>query len=61
MEKFEVCVCVVEKTNGSGYENVRFKDVILTFDDYADAIKCAGKYAEKMRKSARYASEDETR
>ena len=56
MEKFQVCICVVEKMNGSDY--VRFKDVILKFDEYADAIK----YAEKMRKnSARYASEDETR
>ena len=43
------------KMNGSEY--VRFKDVILKFDDYADAIK----YAEKMKKSARYASEDELR
>ena len=55
MKKFEVCICVVEKMNGSDY--IRFKDVFLKFDEYADAIK----YAEKMKKSARYASEDELR
>ena len=56
MEKFEVCMYVVEKMNGSEY--IRLKDVILKFDEYADAVK----YVEKMRKnSARYASEDEAR
>ena len=56
MEKFEVCICVVEKMNGSDY--IRFKDVTLKFDEYADAIK----YAEKMKKnSVRYASEGEAR
>jgi hypothetical protein len=47
MTKFQVCMCVVEKTSGSGYEHIRFKDIILKFNDYADAIK----YAQKMRKN----------
>jgi len=56
MEKFEVCICVVEKMNGSDY--IRFKDVTLKFGEYAGAIK----YVEKMKKnSVRYASEGEAR
>lgn len=56
IKKFEVCICVVEKMNGSDY--IRFKDVTLKFDEYAGAIK----YAEKMKKnSVRYASEGEAR
>lgn len=47
MAKFQVCICVVEKTSGSEYEHIRFKDVILKFNDYADAIK----YAQNMRKN----------
>jgi len=35
------------KTSGSGYEHIRFKDIILKFNNYADAIK----YAQKMRKN----------
>ena len=40
MGKFEVCICVVEKMNGSDY--VRFKEVIRRFNGYADALKYAG-------------------
>ncbi len=42
--KFQVCICVVEKTSESGYEHIRFKNIILKFNDYADAMK----YAKKM-------------
>jgi len=55
MEKFEVCICVVEKMNGSDY--IRFKDVTLKFDEYADAIK----YAKMKKNNARYESEGEAR
>ena len=45
MEKFEVCICVVEKMNGGDY--IRFKDIIRKFDEYAGALK----YAAKIKKN----------
>ncbi len=43
MERFEFCICVVEKTDGS--DNVRFKYTIRKFDEYANALE----YAKKIK------------
>lgn len=51
MEKFEFCICVVEKTDGT--DNIRFKYTIRKFDEYINALG----YAEKIKKNisrARY-------
>lgn len=47
MEKFEVCICVVEKMNGSDY--IRFKDIIRKFNEYSDALKYAGKIKKNVQ------------
>ena len=36
-DTFEVCVCIVEKMNGSDY--IRFKDILDKFADYSSALK----------------------
>jgi hypothetical protein len=43
--RFEVCITVVEKMNGSDWDGTRYKDIIQKFADYAEALR----YAEQMK------------
>ena len=45
MERFEFCICVVEKMRGG--DHIRFKYILRKFDMCVDALK----YAEEMKKN----------
>jgi len=45
MERFEFCICLVEKTNR--VDQIWFKHVLRKFDEYTDAIN----YAEKIKET----------